>query len=192
MKKSKFPTSEVLTLLVGELAVAIITLAGYLIYDLFPDTDVTYLHVLLGLALGVLVTTLNYMFMIISVDRAVKNFLELRGSREMTDEEAEKFTAEHQMGVQNAIKTSFIIRTVTMLAALVVAFLVDIFAPIATVIPLLAFRPIVTLAGRFSAKSGEKSPVENPEFKDITENAESPEISESDAPENTAEKECDA
>lgn len=192
MKKSKFPTSEVLTLLVGELAVAIITLAGYLIYDLFPDTDVTYLHVLLGLALGVLVTTLNYMFMIISVDRAVKNFLELRGSREMTDEEAEKFTAEHQMGVQNAIKTSFIIRTVTMLAALVVAFLVDIFAPIATVIPLLAFRPIVTLAGRLSAKSGEKSPVENPEFKDITENTGSPEISESDAPENTAEKECDA
>jgi uncharacterized membrane protein AbrB (regulator of aidB expression) len=62
----------------------------------------------------------------------------------MSDEEAEKFAAEHAMPVQNAIKTSFIIRTVSMLAALVVAFLLDWFDPIATAVPLLAFQPLLT------------------------------------------------
>ena len=48
------------------------------------------------------------------------------------------------MPVQNAIKTSFILRTVSMLVALVIAFLLDWFNPIATAIPLLAFRPLLT------------------------------------------------
>lgn len=168
MNKNKFKPTEILPLLIGELAVALLTLAGYFIYDLFPSCEVNYLHACLGLLLGITVTTLNYTFMVISLDRAVARFMELRGTREMTEEEADKFTAENQMIVQNAIKTSFILRTVTMLATLVVAFLVSIFAPIATVIPLLAYRPIVTLAEQVKARISSKGDVVNPEFCDIT------------------------
>ena len=49
------------------------------------------------------------------------------------------------MAVQNAIKISFILRTASMLVALVIAFLLDRFDPIATAIPLLAFRPLITV-----------------------------------------------
>ena len=170
MKKTKLPITELVTLLVGEAVVMALTLLGYFVYDLFPSCEVNYLHVLLGLLLGIAVTSLNYTFMIISVDRAVAKFMELRGTREMTEEEADKFTAENQMIVQNAIKASFILRTVTMLAALVVAFLVNIFAPIATIIPLLAYRPIITLAEEVKRKLAGKADVVNLEFSDITEN----------------------
>ena len=62
----------------------------------------------------------------------------------MSDEEAEKFAAENSMPIQNAIKTSFIVRTASMLATLVIAFLLDWFNPLATAIPLLAFRPLLS------------------------------------------------
>ena len=64
----------------------------------------------------------------------------------MSEEEVIQFTNENSMQIQNAIKLSFIIRTVSILATLVVAFLLDWFAPIATVIPLIMFRPLITAA----------------------------------------------
>ena len=70
----------------------------------------------------------------------------------MDDEEAEQFAAENSMPIQNAIKTSYIIRTVTMIATLVVAFLLDWFNPLATAIPLLAFRPLLTVIEMIKGK----------------------------------------
>jgi hypothetical protein len=72
--------------------------------------------------------------------------MELRGEGEMDDEEAEKFAAEHAMEFQNISKLSFIIRTFTMLGALVVAFLTKQFDVVATVIPLLCFQPILIIS----------------------------------------------
>ena len=50
------------------------------------------------------------------------------------------------MRIQNSMRMSYIARTVTMLAALVAALLIDWFSPLAVAIPLLAYRPILTVS----------------------------------------------
>ena len=137
------PSFDIALLTLCELAVATLVVIGYLVADAAFDIEFTY-RAITGAVLGVLVTVLNYVFLTLSVNRAVNNYLELRGTREMTDEEAEKFARENSAPIQNTIKTSFIVRTFTMLAALVVAFVLDWFSPLATAIPLLAFRPLLS------------------------------------------------
>ena len=154
MKKRNLPVFDLLALTVGEVLISLTVIGVSLLLDAVFDVewlDFSY-RVITGAVLGSLVTVLNYLFLTVSVNRAVDKFLELRGSREMTDEEAEKFAAEHSMPIQNAIKTSFIIRTVSMLATLIVAFIVDWFSPVATVVPLLAFRPIMTVCEMIKAR----------------------------------------
>jgi hypothetical protein len=124
-------------LALGEAIVSALVCAAYLVIGKFDYT------VLTGVALGSVVTVANFVFLTLSVNRAVDRYLALRGSREMDEEEAEKFANQHAMTVQNAATRSFIIRTVTMLAALVGAFLLEWFSPLATVIPLLMFRPLL-------------------------------------------------
>ena len=70
----------------------------------------------------------------------------------MTEEENAAFVAEHQGKIQNSIKLSYIIRTATMLIALVVAFILDYFDVIATLLPLVAFRPITIVAALIKRK----------------------------------------
>lgn len=70
----------------------------------------------------------------------------------MTEEENAAFVSEHQAKIQNTIKVSYIIRTFTMLAALVVAFVIKHFDVIATLIPLLIYRPITMLAALIKKK----------------------------------------
>ena len=79
----------------------------------------------------------------------------LRGDKEMTEEEAEKFAKENAIIIQNATKLSYVIRTFTMMAALVVALLLDWFDVIATVVPLLAFRPVLFVSQLLGKKKGE-------------------------------------
>ena len=111
--------------------------------------------VITGAALGSVVTVANFIFLTVSVNRAIDRYLELRGTREMDEEEAAKFAEEHAMAVQNAATRSFIIRTVTMLATLVAAFLLTSwFEPLATVIPLLMFRPILYILEALKKKKG--------------------------------------
>lgn len=146
MKKSSLPYIEILTLAALELAVAALTVLGYFLVSLLlPETVVFDYRVFTGAALGALVIILNYLFLTISVNRSIDSFIRERGSREMDDEEAERFAAEHGVEIQNKIKTSFLIRTVTILITLVLAFVLDWFDPIATAIPLLIFRPLLTL-----------------------------------------------
>ena len=140
--KSNKPSVDVALLTLCELAVAALVVIGYIVADAAFNINFTY-RVITGAALGVAVTVVNYIFLTLSVDRAVASYLALRGTREMTDEEAEAFARENSAPIQNAIKLSFIIRTVSMLAALIVAFLLDLFAPIATAIPILAYRPML-------------------------------------------------
>ena len=137
MENSSSSTRQILALALGEAIVSALVCAVYLAIGEFDYTVIT------GVALGSVVTVLNFVFLTLSVNRAVDRYLELRGSREMDEEEAERFANQHAMAVQNAATRSFIIRTVSMLAALVGAFLLEWFSPLATVIPLLMFRPLL-------------------------------------------------
>lgn len=136
---------ETAILALGELVVSGFVILGFFLSDIIFKTGFTY-RVFTGALLGSAVTVINFLALSMSVNRQIDKYIELRGTREMTEEEAEKFTAEHSMRIQNAIRGSFIARTASMLAALIIAFLLDWFAPLATAIPLLAYRPILTIS----------------------------------------------
>ena len=146
-------------LIFGEAAVAVLTVAGAFLVSLFSEYVFVFSAVT-GALLGALIVVLNFAFLSLSVNRAVDEYLAVRGSREMTDEEAERFTAENSMVIQNKIKTSYIIRTTTMLAALVIAFLTGWFNPLCTVIPFLAFKPILSIGEMLRKKY---DPAPNPD-----------------------------
>lgn len=178
VKKLNVPARETLVLLVGEAIVSALVALGFYLCDLAFQTGFSY-RVFTGAALGTLVVILNFLFLSVSVNRAVDRYMEIRGSREMTDEEAERFTAEEGAAIQNSIKTSYLVRTVTMMASLVIAFILDWFNPLATVIPILAFRPILTIGEtvrrrfdktpdpekfiRYSEEDGQKSEMQEQE-----------------------------
>jgi len=154
MKKNSC-VKESLPLIIGEAIVSLLTVGIFALLSLIFEAEFwkADLGVILGVILGSAVTVFNYAFLILSVNSAINKFLLLRGNREMSDEEAEKFATENSMGIQNAIKTSFIIRTLTMLTVLILAFVLgDLFNPLATVIPLLAYRPVLYVAELIKAK----------------------------------------
>ena len=140
MKNKNLPLYETAFILLGEIIVSLIVCGIYLAIGKFSYKVIT------GAALGTAVTVLNFLFLAISTSRAFDRAMEARGDKEMDDEEAEKFAAEHAMEFQNISKLSFIIRTFTMLGALVVAFLTKQFDVVATVIPLLCFQPILIIS----------------------------------------------
>ena len=142
MKKNNAHYKETAILAFGEIIVCALVVLGFFVSNLIFETGFTY-RIFTGALLGAVVSVANFFGLSYSVNRAVDRFIELRGSREMSEEEALKFTAEHSMRIQNSIRTSFIIRITTMLAALVLAFVLDWFAPLATAIPLLLYRPIL-------------------------------------------------
>ena len=148
MNREKEGALDIALLSLGEIIVSLIVIGVHLLLDLLLEAeffDFSY-RVITGAALGSVVTVANYAVLTLTVNRAIKKFLTLRGTREMAEEEVIKFTAENSMHIQNAIKMSFIIRTVSILVTLAIAFLLDWFAPLATVIPLLVFRPLITLS----------------------------------------------
>ena len=159
MKKDLSYLKGVFTLALGEAIVASLTVLGFFLCNIAFDTDFSY-RVFTGAALGAAVTVGNYLALIVSVNTQVEKYLALRGSQEMTDEEAEKFTQEHSMRIQNSMRASYIVRTVTMLAALVAALLLDWFSPLAVAIPLLAYRPILTVSELIRRRN---EPLPNPE-----------------------------
>ena len=159
MNENKLPVKEIATLAICEVGVAALVCVGFAVADALGVLKFSY-TVITGSLLGVAVIVLNYLFLTLSVNRAIDNYLALRGDKEMSEEEATKFASENAMPIQNAIKTSFIIRTVSMLLALLVAFLTKWFHPLATAIPLLAFRPMLSLCESIRKKA-DKTP--NPE-----------------------------
>jgi uncharacterized membrane protein len=147
MDKQKFPMFETVSIIIGELIVSAIISAVFLILKKFD------ISVLLGSLLGSLVTVINFFILVITANRAIDRALSERGEGEMTDEEAAEFAAKQSGSLQAAIKISYIVRTFLLLAALVVAFLLDgVFNVIATVIPLLMYRPLITIPHLFKKK----------------------------------------
>lgn len=126
-----------LTILLGEAVVSLIIVSVYLLLDKFSYKVIT------GVALGSLVTVANFLILSISVNRAIDKYIEKRGEKEMDEEEAAKFAAENASAVQVAASGSYVARTLLMFGALIVAFLVKQFDVLATLIPLLAYRPII-------------------------------------------------
>ena len=140
MKKSKLPKFEIATLAVGELAVSLVCALVFALLEAFDFS------VILGSLLGSLVVIFNFLWLSVSVNRAVDKALLEKPDGELDDEAVERFSESHTAAVQNAAKLSYIMRTVTMLITLVLAFLLDdVFNVIATLVPILAFTPILTV-----------------------------------------------
>ena len=139
MKNKNIPLRETALVLLGEILVSLLVCAVYLIIQRFSYKVVT------GVCLGSAVIVLNFFFLSLSTNKSIDTFLALRGTKEMDDEEALEFTAKFQCEIQNKTKLSFIIRMLSMVAALVLAFLLEWFDVIATLVPLLMLRPIITV-----------------------------------------------
>lgn len=144
--------SEVLILLAGELILSLLIVGVHLLLvslGVFPLFDYT---VVTGAALGSGVAVLNLFILSFSVNRALDQYIELRGDSEMSEEEAESFAKANAGRVKLAASGTYLIRTLLMLAAIVGAFLLgDYFDVLSTVIPLLMYKPIL-MAGEWIRK----------------------------------------
>jgi len=149
MKKSNIPLYETLAMLFGELLVSAIVCVVFLIIGKFNYTVIT------GVALGSAITILNFLFLFITTNRAIDAALAARGDKELTEEEALAFAQKYQGKIQATVKMSFIVRTLSIAATLVLAFLLgNVFHVIATLVPLLMLRPILTVAQLIKRKGG--------------------------------------
>jgi len=147
MTKQKLPIRELMTIAAGEALVSLAISGIYLLINKF-----TY-KVALGVLLGSTVTVLNFLVLSLMANAVINRFLEARGNEELSDEEAEKLALEFQGKVQAQLKLSFIIRTLVLVATLIVAFLVDVFEVLPTLIPLLMLRPIITVSELIKRKA---------------------------------------
>ncbi len=105
------------------------------------------LPVVLGAVLGALVMVGNFAALAVISSRAVDGALSERPAGELSDEAVEAFVAEHQARLKLRIRLSQNIRMIMMLALLVVALITPWFDPIAALVPMLLFRPILMLMG---------------------------------------------
>ena len=148
MKKNNIPVWEILFLIVGELIVSTLISGVYLILNKFS------VSVIVGSLLGSAVAVINFVILSVSVNRAIDKAMAERGEGEMTDDEAAAFAQKNQAAVQRAAQGSYLIRQILMLGVLVCAFLMDgWFDVIATLIPLLMFRPLLSACGLMKKKS---------------------------------------
>ncbi len=135
---------DIFPLVLGELIVSLAVIGVYLIVQaFFPEQEIFSYRVLTGVLLGSLVIIINYAALSVSVGRAVDKILALRGKTSMSEEEAAAFAEANAMKIQNTVTKSYIIRTLSMVAGLGVGPLAPVFEVIATVVPLIMFKPIL-------------------------------------------------
>lgn len=146
---------DTLYLAVGEAIVAALVTGVFILLGIFGVARFDY-TVVTGALLGGAVTVLNFFILSLAVNRAVAGYIEARGTEEMSEEEAEEFSKRHGMDVQNAMTKSYLVRTVLMAAALVLALITKLFNPIATVVPLIMYRPIIYVIEYIKTKTREK------------------------------------
>ena len=128
---------ETFVMAIGEAIVIALTVAVFLLLKKFDHT------VILGAVLGGLVSVLNMFILSFSVNRAVDRYVELRGTREMTEEEETQFVNQHGGSVRAAAQKSYLVRTILMAAALVGSLITGLFNVVAVAVPLLMYRPII-------------------------------------------------
>lgn len=161
MNLNKIPMREVVYIAVGEAIVSLLICLGFLAFKKFDYT------VLTGAILGGAVTVFNFLFLCVSVNRATDKFLseyesyvprkeEDENEDDPYDDKAAKFARENQAKLTAAIKLSYFVRTLTVICSLVIAFLTGVFNIIATVIPLLCLKPILTASELIRRKEDAK------------------------------------
>ena len=157
-QKGKSPFADILPMIIGEAIVAGLVCLGFLIVHLLGYFDIAeYYKVPLGALLGSVVIIANHVWLVLSVDKQIKKFIDNRPSGEMSDEDIELYAKKQSTSIQNAMRVSFMIRTVSVMLTLIIAFLVDWFNPIATAIPMFAFRFILSVVDKLM-KRHEKAP----------------------------------
>ena len=140
-KDNKLPLFEIAAMIIGEIAVSLVLCGVYLIIKKF-DTSILF-----GALLGSCVTVANFLFLVISTNRAVDKVMSELGDEELDEDAAAEFAKKHQGSLQATVKISYIVRTLSLCVALVLAFILrGVFDVIATVIPLLMFRPILSIS----------------------------------------------
>ncbi len=148
---------EVAILALGELTVAALTALVYFILSLiFKETVIFDYTVITGALLGAAVPVINFLILSFAINRAVNRYIEELSGLELDEEGAEKFAAEHKTKIQLAVTRSYIVRTLLMIGTLVLAFLLGCFNPIATVVPLLMYKPVMYITGYIRSKGGRK------------------------------------
>ena len=145
MKKNNFPIVETVAIASGEVIISAITC---LIFFIAGGWTVHY-SVFTGSALGIVIMMVNFLALAISTNVAIDKAMAERGTKEFTDEEAEEFAKKHKAKIALISSVSFFLRAGSMVGALILAFnLMDgsgerVFNVIATLVPLVAFYPIV-------------------------------------------------
>ena len=140
MNKKGMPVAETLVLLLGEIAVAAVTV---LVFFLFGHLSY---RVFTGLALGCAAVLFNFLFLAFAVNRAVDAIMAERGDAPMDDEAAAAFAEKYKAQLQKRVQLSQAARTLAMTVVLILALVTDYFDVVATVIPLLSFRPLLNAA----------------------------------------------
>ena len=147
MQKKNMPVREILFLVFGEIIVSLIVAGVYLLLDQFSTAVIS------GCLLGSAVAIFNFVILSVSINRAIDKAMAGRKAGEMSEEEATAFAAENQAAVQRAVQGSYLVRQILMLGVLVCAFLLNgWFDVIATLIPLLMFRPLLSACGLLKSK----------------------------------------
>lgn len=145
LDKEKMPKSEIIALAVMEAVCVLATMLIFWIVDLSGVIEYTFSYkVVTGAILGAAVSVVNFIVLCNAVNRGIDKFLELRGDAEMDEEEAADFAEKNSSVIQAAVQKSMFIRSGSIVVVLVVAFLLGWFDPIATVIPILMYRPLIT------------------------------------------------
>lgn len=148
---------ELALILLGEGIVSLLVVLAFYLIGLGVPSVTLDLSVVLGVILGSFVALLNYAILSIAVNRAVDKYLMELGEREMTEEEAEAFAKENSPKIALAAQGTYMLRMLIMVGVLVVAFLIKgVFNVIATVIPLLAFKPIIYVLNLIRQKNETK------------------------------------
>lgn len=147
--KNKNSYIDALYLAIGEAVVSLIISFTYIALGKFDWTILT------GIILGSVVTVVNFLILSYSVNKALNKFIDLRGDEKMDEEEAKAFAKANSIKVQNAVTKSYVLRTGLMMGSLVLAFITKLFNPIATLIPLAMYKPLLYAVQFFKQKRGE-------------------------------------
>ena len=129
--------ADSLWLLIGELMASALTVGVFSLLGKFHYSVIT------GGLLGSIISTLNFFILSVGINRAISRYIDARGDKEMDDEEAEKYAQENGMSVQAAMMKSYMFRMFLMIGSLALALITGWFDTIATLVPLLMYRPIL-------------------------------------------------
>ena len=140
---------DTIYLAIGEFIVSLLVVLVYIAIGKFDWTVAS------GVILGSAVTILNFIILSHAVNKALNKFIDLRGDKEMDEEEAKAFAKANSIKVQNAVTKSYVFRTGLMMGALVLGFITKLFNPIATLIPLVMYKPLLYATQFIKQKRGE-------------------------------------